>query len=70
MDYHQQKFGYEKPNVTFVQGYMEKLNEGGIQMDSMDVLMYVRIIALIPLLSGKKCVTKTEVSSLIIDPTV
>uniref|UniRef100_A0A3Q4MQR5 Arsenite methyltransferase n=1 Tax=Neolamprologus brichardi TaxID=32507 RepID=A0A3Q4MQR5_NEOBR len=38
VQYHQDKFGYKEPNVTFVQGYMENLNEAGIQSDSMDVI--------------------------------
>lgn len=37
--YHQEKFGYDEPNVTFVQGFMEKLSEAGIQPESMDVLL-------------------------------
>uniref|UniRef100_A0A3B4UPP6 Arsenite methyltransferase n=1 Tax=Seriola dumerili TaxID=41447 RepID=A0A3B4UPP6_SERDU len=37
-EYHQKKFGYKEPNVTFVQGYMENLGEAGIQSDSMDVV--------------------------------
>lgn len=39
VEYHQKKFGYEEPNVSFVQGYMEKLSEAGIESDSMDVLL-------------------------------
>lgn len=41
ISYHQKKFGYDEPNVTFVQGYMEKLSEAGIQRESMDVVLYV-----------------------------
>ncbi|KAI3354326.1 hypothetical protein L3Q82_018845, partial [Scortum barcoo] len=48
IDYHQKKFGYEKPNVTFVQGYMEKLGEAGIQSDSVDVAVSNCVICLCP----------------------
>uniref|UniRef100_A0A3P8T680 Arsenite methyltransferase n=1 Tax=Amphiprion percula TaxID=161767 RepID=A0A3P8T680_AMPPE len=46
VEYHQKTFGYEKPNVTFVQGYMEKLNEAGIQNDSVDVVISNCVICL------------------------
>ncbi|XP_013993541.1 arsenite methyltransferase [Salmo salar] len=39
VQYHQEKYGYEKPNTIFVQGYIEKLNETGIQSGSLDVLV-------------------------------
>lgn len=39
MEYHQKTFGYKESNVSFVQGYMEKLSEAGIQSDSMDVVL-------------------------------
>lgn len=39
IEYHQKEFGYKEPNITFVQGYMEKLNEAGIQNDSVDVVL-------------------------------
>ncbi|XP_041851106.1 arsenite methyltransferase [Melanotaenia boesemani] len=48
VEYHQKKFGHEKPNVTFVQGYMEKLNEAGIQKDSVDVVISNCVICLCP----------------------
>lgn len=48
IEYHQEKFGYEKPNVTFVQGYMEKLGEAGIQRDSVDVVLSNCVICLCP----------------------
>ncbi|XP_061576287.1 arsenite methyltransferase [Cololabis saira] len=48
VEYHQEKFGYEKPNVTFVQAYMEKLTEAGIQKDSMDVVISNCVICLCP----------------------
>ncbi|MGH0189246.1 UNVERIFIED_CONTAM: hypothetical protein FKN15_033984 [Acipenser sinensis] len=39
LQYHQEKFGYEKANTDFVQGYLESLGEAGIQSDCCDVLM-------------------------------
>ncbi|XP_034723224.1 arsenite methyltransferase isoform X3 [Etheostoma cragini] len=48
IEYHQKKFGYEKPNVTFIQGYMEKLSEAGIQSDSVDVVLSNCVICLCP----------------------
>ncbi|XP_029026342.1 arsenite methyltransferase [Betta splendens] len=48
IEYHQDKFGYKEPNVTFVQGYMEKLIEAGIQRDSMDVVLSNCVICLCP----------------------
>uniref|UniRef100_A0A3Q0SKY9 Arsenite methyltransferase n=1 Tax=Amphilophus citrinellus TaxID=61819 RepID=A0A3Q0SKY9_AMPCI len=46
VQYHQEKFGYKEPNVTFVQGYMENLEEAGIQSDSMDVVISNCVICL------------------------
>jgi arsenite methyltransferase len=37
--YHQEKFGFEKPNTTFLQGYMEKLTAAGVENDSMDIIV-------------------------------
>ncbi|KAM4589287.1 arsenite methyltransferase [Fundulus diaphanus] len=48
IEYHRGKFGYEEPNVTFIQGYMEKLSEAGIPRDSMDVLISNCVICLCP----------------------
>lgn len=48
IQYHQEKFGYMKPNVTFVQGYMEKLGEAGLQKDSFDVILSNCVICLCP----------------------
>ncbi|KAG9341404.1 hypothetical protein JZ751_019212, partial [Albula glossodonta] len=53
--YHQEKFGLEKPNTIFVQGYMEKLWETGIQDDSLDILVSNCVICLCP---DKKAVFK------------
>ncbi|XP_070827368.1 arsenite methyltransferase-like [Chaetodon trifascialis] len=46
IEYHRNKFGYKEPNVTFVLGYMEKLNEAGIQDDSMDVVLSNCVVCL------------------------
>ncbi|XP_026222926.1 arsenite methyltransferase [Anabas testudineus] len=48
IEYHQKTFGYKEPNVTFVQGYMEKLAEAGIQNDSVDVVLSNCVICLCP----------------------
>ncbi|XP_070762287.1 arsenite methyltransferase isoform X1 [Enoplosus armatus] len=48
IEYHQNKCGYQEPNVSFVQGYMEKLSEAGIQSDSMDVVLSNCVICLCP----------------------
>ncbi|XP_054456360.1 arsenite methyltransferase [Anoplopoma fimbria] len=48
IEYHQKTFGYEKPNITFVQGYMEKLSEAGIQSDSVDIVLSNCVICLCP----------------------
>ncbi|RVE64760.1 hypothetical protein OJAV_G00129210 [Oryzias javanicus] len=48
VEYHQTKFGYENPNVTFVRGYMENLIEAGLQRDSMDIVISNCVICLCP----------------------
>lgn len=48
IQYHQEKFGYAKPNVAFVKGYMEKLGEAGLQKDSFDVILSNCVICLCP----------------------
>ncbi|KAG7470567.1 hypothetical protein MATL_G00115170 [Megalops atlanticus] len=48
IQYHQEKFGFEKPNTIFVQGYMERLNEAGIQSNTLDVLVSNCVICLCP----------------------
>jgi len=37
--YHMDKFGYRKPNVEFLQGYMEKLGDAGLADESYDIVM-------------------------------
>lgn len=48
IEYHQKKFGYIKPNVTFLLGYMEKLSEAGLQNNSFDVVLSNCVICLCP----------------------
>ncbi|XP_048837348.1 arsenite methyltransferase [Brienomyrus brachyistius] len=48
VQYHQEQFGYDQPNTVFVQGYMEKLREAGIQSDALDVLVSNCVICLCP----------------------
>lgn len=37
--YHMDKFGYQKPNVEFLQGYMEKLGDAGLTDESYDIVV-------------------------------
>lgn len=37
--YHTKKFGYTKPNVDFVKGYIEKLTEAGIPTNNYDIII-------------------------------
>lgn len=39
VDHHMKEFGYKKPNINFVQGYIEALTEAGLENDSFDVIM-------------------------------
>ncbi|XP_024258784.1 arsenite methyltransferase isoform X3 [Oncorhynchus tshawytscha] len=48
ISYHQEKFGFEKPNTTFLQGYMEKLTAAGVENDSMDIIVSNCVICLCP----------------------
>ena len=40
LDYHMKAFGYNKPNVTFHQGYIEDLKAVGISDNSVDVVIF------------------------------
>ncbi|KAJ8414631.1 hypothetical protein AAFF_G00038330 [Aldrovandia affinis] len=55
IQYHQERFGFEKPNTVFVQGYMERLGEAGVQSDSLDILVSNCVICLCP---DKKAILK------------
>ncbi|XP_074882389.1 arsenite methyltransferase isoform X1 [Buteo buteo] len=46
--YHMDKFGYQKPNVEFLQGYMEKLRDAGLADDSYDIVISNCVINLAP----------------------
>ncbi|NXJ47579.1 AS3MT methyltransferase, partial [Spizaetus tyrannus] len=46
--YHMDKFGYRKPNVEFLQGYMEKLRDAGLADDSYDIVISNCVINLAP----------------------
>ncbi|KAM3875241.1 arsenite methyltransferase [Diretmus argenteus] len=48
IEYHQTKFGYSEPNTSFIQGYMEKLSEAGIDNDSMDIVISNCVVCLCP----------------------
>ncbi|XP_016430222.1 arsenite methyltransferase-like [Sinocyclocheilus rhinocerous] len=48
VQYHQEMFGYSKPNTVFVKGYMEKLSDAGIQNNSLDVVVSNCVICLCP----------------------
>lgn len=46
VDYHAKEFGYKKPNVSFVQGYIEALTEAGLEKSSFDIIMWEVIYSL------------------------
>lgn len=48
IDFHTQRFGYSKPNVEFIQGYIEDLEEIGIKSNSIDVVISNCVINLSP----------------------
>lgn len=37
--YHTEKFGYSKPNVVFKLGYIENLQEAGVEDECCDLIM-------------------------------
>jgi arsenite methyltransferase len=39
IDWHTEKFGYGKPNVRFLEGYIERLGEIGLEPSSFDVIV-------------------------------
>ena len=39
VDWHAQKFGYAKPNTRFLQGYIERLGDLGLEPGSFDVIV-------------------------------
>jgi len=48
IDYHMKKFGYSKSNVEFKKGYIERLNEIGLQDNSFDIIVSNCVINLSP----------------------
>ena len=47
-EYHKNQFGFAKSNVTFKNGLIEKLDEVGIENDSIDVIVSNCVINLVP----------------------
>ncbi len=48
IDYHTKEFGFSKPNVEFKKGYIEKLDELGLEEGSFDVIVSNCVINLSP----------------------
>ncbi len=48
IDYHTEKFGYKKPNIAFVKGYIEKLDELELADNSFDIIVSNCVINLSP----------------------
>ncbi|XP_023996886.2 arsenite methyltransferase [Salvelinus sp. IW2-2015] len=48
VDHHTQEFGYGKPNVDFVQGYIEALKEAGLKENSFDIIISNCVVNLSP----------------------
>ncbi|XP_072240455.1 arsenite methyltransferase [Leuresthes tenuis] len=48
VDYHMKEFGYKKPNVSFVQGYIESLTEAGLEKNSFDIIISNCVVNLSP----------------------
>ncbi|BFY99804.1 hypothetical protein BsWGS_02844 [Bradybaena similaris] len=48
VDYHTSKYGYAKPNLSFIKGYMENMKEAGINDDFFDVIVSNCVISLCP----------------------
>lgn len=48
IEYHRAQFGYEKPNVEFRKGYIEKLDELGFEDESFDIIVSNCVINLSP----------------------
>ena len=48
VDYHMEKFGFARPNVEFLRGYIEDLESLGLKSDSVDVVVSNCVINLSP----------------------
>ncbi len=48
LDYHTKKYGYQKPNIEFKQGYIEDLESAGVKSGSVDVVTSNCVLNLSP----------------------
>ncbi|XP_029949847.1 arsenite methyltransferase isoform X2 [Salarias fasciatus] len=48
VDYHMKEFGFKKPNVDFVQGYIESLTDAGLEKNSYDIIISNCVVNLSP----------------------
>lgn len=48
LEHHRKKFGYSQNNVTFLQGYIERLDELGLESNSFDVIVSNCVVNLSP----------------------
>ncbi|XP_072095026.1 arsenite methyltransferase-like isoform X1 [Mobula birostris] len=48
IDYHTEKFGFSKPNVDFLQGYIENLGDVGLKDNTFDIIISNCVINLSP----------------------
>nr|XP_023402544.1 arsenite methyltransferase isoform X2 [Loxodonta africana] len=48
IDYHMEKYGFQAPNVTFIHGYIEKLEKAGIRNESYDIVISNCVLNLVP----------------------
>ncbi len=48
IDYHREKFGYSASNTSFLKGYIEKLDQLGLEDDSFDIIVSNCVINLSP----------------------
>ena len=48
VDYHTERFGYDQPNVRFVKGYIEKLDQLDLEANSFDIIVSNCVINLSP----------------------
>ncbi|PVZ64372.1 methyltransferase domain-containing protein [Pelagibaculum spongiae] len=48
VDWHKEKFGYQKSNVRFVKGYLEQLDQLGLEENSFDIIVSNCVINLCP----------------------
>ncbi|XP_021351655.1 arsenite methyltransferase-like isoform X1 [Mizuhopecten yessoensis] len=46
--YHTKKFGYTKPNIDFVKGYIERLTEAGLPTNNYDIIVSNCVVNLSP----------------------